>query len=155
MRVIGKILKYLFGIIGLWIFVALGVVAYDIIGVRRDVKRSHESFGIGESIYGFQVPAGRWTLIGFSSGGNSDFCLKATLRNDQLTVELPDQQNSTQTLVNRQDLPAALQVHSERIRQCDTIGVTAFGNGTPHRGSFSVFYEDETVTGSEEPFFWD
>ena len=141
MRVIWKILKFMLGVIALWIVIALGVVSYDIIRVRMDVGRSSESFGVGDSIYDFWVP-------------DSAFCLKATLSGNQLTVEIPGEQNNSQTLENHQDLPATLRMYSENIRECDTIGLTSIGN-TPLGGYFSVYYADEKVTGSNEPSFGD
>ncbi len=94
MRVLWTILKYIFGAIALWLVIAVGVVAYDIISVRRDINHSSESFGIGDSIYEFWVPEGKLIWIDFSSGRNSAFCLKATLSRNELTVELPGKQTS-------------------------------------------------------------
>ena len=154
MGVIWKILKFILGAFALWIVIALGVVSYDIISVRMDVNRSRESFGVGDLIYEFWVPEGRLMWINFSSSSNSAFCLKATLSRNQLTVELPDQQNKSQTLGNRQDLPSTLQMYSGNIRECNTINIMAIGS-TPQRGYFSVYCADEKVTGSEKPTFGD
>jgi len=154
MGVVWKILKFVLGALALLIVIALGVVSYDIIRVRMDVNHSSESFGVGDSIYEFRVPEGRLMWVNFSSSSNLSFCLKATLSRNQLTVEIPDQQNKSQTLENRQDLPSVLQMYSENIRECDTINIMAIGN-TPQRGYFSVYYTDEKVTGSKKPTFGD
>ncbi len=155
MRVIRKVLKYIFGAFALWIAIGVGLFSYDIISVRRDINHSSESFGIGNSIYEFWVPEGRLGWISFSSRSNSAWCLKATFRRNELTVELPGKQSKAQELENRQDLPSTLQMYSENIRECDTIEMMAIGHLTPQRGSFSVFYSDEKVTGSKEPIFGD
>ncbi len=157
MRVIWTGLKYIFGAFALVMVVGIGLVAYDIIRVRMDVNHSSESFGIGNSIYEFWVPDGKLILISFSSRSNSANCLEATFssRRNALTVELPGNQNKSQKLENRQDLPSTLQMYSENIRECDTIEMMAIGHLTPQRGSFSVFYSDEKVTGSKEPIFGD
>ena len=153
MRMIWTILKYIFGAIALWMVIAVGVVAYDIISVRRDINHSSESFGIGDSIYEFWVPEGKLIWINFSSSRNSAFCLKATFSRNELTVELPGKQNKLQTLENHQDLPSTLQMYSDAIRECDTIGMTVIGPLAPYGGSFSVYYSDEKVTDSKEPIF--
>ena len=95
MGVVWKILKFVIGALALLIVIALGVVSYDIIRVRMDVNYSSESFGVGDSIYEFQVPEGRLIWVNFSSSSNLTFCLKATLSRNQLTVEIPDQQNKS------------------------------------------------------------
>lgn len=154
MRVIGKILKYIFGFFALWIVIAVSVASYDIISVRMDTNRSRDSFGIGNSIYEFWVPKGSWIGIKFRSSSKSAYCLRATLRRNDLTLELRDKQIKSQKLENRQDLPATLQMYRENIRECDTIHMIVKGS-TPHRGWFSVYYTDETVTGSKEPIFGD
>jgi len=153
MRVIRKVLKYIFGAFALWILIGLGLFSYDIISVRRDINHSSESFGIGKSIYEFWVPEGRLIWISFSSRSNSTLCLKATFRRNELTVELPGKQSKAQKLENRQDLPSTLQMYSENIRECDTIEMMAMGRLFPYGGSFSVYYSDEKVTGSKEPIF--
>ena len=155
MRVIWTGLKYIFGAFALVMVIGIGLVAYDIIRVRMNVNHSSESFGIGNSIYEFWVPEGRLIWISFSSRSNSTLCLKATFRRNELTVELPGKQSKAQKLENRQDLPSTLQMYSENIRECDTIEMMAMGHLTPQRGSFSVFYSDEKVTGSKEPIFGD
>ncbi len=153
MRVVWKVLKYIFGAFALWIVIGIGLFAYDIISVRRDINHSSESFGIGKSIYDFWVPEGRLGWISFSSRSNSALCLKATFRRNELTVELPGKQNKSQKLENRQYLPSTLQMYSDTIRECDTIEVMAMGRLFPQGGSFSVYYSDEKVTGSKEPIF--
>ena len=156
MRVIWTVLKYIFGGFALLIVIGIGVVLYDVISVRMDTNHSRESFGIGNSIYEFWVPKGRWIFIRFSSRSKSAYCLKATLhRNNELTVELPDKQNKSQKLENRQDLPSALQTYREHIRECDTMRMSVIGRLTPQAGWFSMYYSDETVTDSEEPAFGD
>ncbi len=153
MRVVWKVLKYIFGAFALWLVIGIGLFAYDIISVRRDINHSSESFGIGKSIYDFWVPEGRLGWISFSSRSNSALCLKATFRRNELTVELPGKQNKSQKLENRQYLPSTLQMYSDTIRECDTIEVMAMGRLFPQGGSFSVYYSDEKVTGSKEPIF--
>ena len=153
MRVIRKVLKYIFGAFVLWIVIGVSLFAYDIISVRREINHSSESFGIGKSIYEFRVPEGRLGWISFNSRSNWALCLKATFRRNELTVELPGIQNKLQTLENRQDLPSTLQMYRENIRECDTIEVMAMGRFFPQGGSFSVYYSDEKVTGSKEPIF--
>ena len=155
MGVVWTILKFILGSFALLIVIAVGVVSYDIIRVRMDVNHSSESFRVGESIYEYWVPEGRLTRINFSSSSNSDFCLRATLSRNQLTLELPGQQNTSQKLENHQDLPSTLQMYRENIRECDTIHIAAIGRLTPQRGYFLVYYADEKVTGSDEPSFGD
>ena len=156
MRAIWRVLKYIFGAFALLMIIAIGVALYDVISVRMDTNHSRESFGIGNSIYEFWVPKGSLIFIRFSYRSKSAYCLKATLNsNNELTVELPDKHNKSQKLENRQDLPSALQTYRENIRECDTIGMSVIGRLTPQAGWFSIYYSDETVTGSKEPAFGD
>ncbi len=157
MRIIWKVLKVIFGAFALLLVIGLGLVSYEIFRVRADTNHSRESFGIGNSIYEFWVPEGRLIIIRFSSKSKSEYCLTASLygNSNVLTIELPNRQNKSQEFDNRQNLPSTLQMYRENIRECDTIDMTVMGRATPYRGSFSVYFSDEKVTGSKEPYFWD